>query len=139
MTGTGPPLRPIPPGAGRLVVDCSYSRLMWNLRFAHPVITVNGRAIKVHWGRVPLDLPPGWHHLGVGYHYGLRVGTAWTRVPVRVGAETVLYYRAPMYWFIPGALGPVPQPAPGRTVALIATVAALVLVLMTPALVLLVS
>jgi hypothetical protein len=120
---------PIPPGMGRLVVDCSYTPLAFLLAASGPAVVVDGQQRGFQWGQTVVDLPPGQHHLHVHTRYMSQIGKADTTVSVGPGQVVQLYYRAPLTVFSAGALGPTPQSSPGMgaMIAIIAVPIVLVL------------
>jgi hypothetical protein len=67
------------------------------------------------WGRALLPLTPGQHQLHVytPYYFPPRAGRADYTVDVPPGQFVELEYRAPLFSFSRGALGPRPQRYPG--------------------------
>ena len=134
MTGTGPqqyPPQPQPqpePAGGQppaIAVTTKFLWLSWFFLFIKPKIFVNGHEVAASWGRNVIPMPPGQHQLHVYVPYFLppKVGPADLSVPVQAGAPPVeLEYRAPVWAFSRGSLGPPPQQYNG----LIPTIAVMV-------------
>ncbi|WP_433869768.1 hypothetical protein [Saccharopolyspora sp. CA-218241] len=109
----GPQLPPPPPGMGRVVLDCSYFPLAFILALFKPTITINGQPGPPGvWGKLPIDLPPGQHHIQVHTPYLWAFGHAVAVVPVAAGQQVDVYYKPPAIAFGAGAIGPVPQETP---------------------------
>ena len=127
-----PPMAPPPAGMGRLLIDCSYHWLTWLFMFFKPQITINGQpGPKLEWGKNPIDLPPGQHQIQVHVNYLWKVGETTAVIPVNRGQTQDVFYAAPTLVFIPGAMGPTPQEAPGKTPALIITACAVAILLLS--------
>jgi hypothetical protein len=105
-------------GGARIVVETSYFPLNWFLGFTGPTITLNGQPMNVNWGQRIIDLPPGQYHVQVHTRYLGRFGPAEAVVPVGLGQQAPVYYRAPAALLVNGAIGPVPQSTPGIPVLL---------------------
>ncbi|GAA0534697.1 hypothetical protein GCM10011581_08440 [Saccharopolyspora subtropica] len=113
------PMAPPPPGMARIMIDCSYFWLAWMLMFFKPQVTINGQPGPIlNWGKTPIDLPPGQHQIQIHVNYLWRVGNATAVIPVNAGQQVDVYYAAPVIVFVDGAIGPVPQKAPGMGLAL---------------------
>lgn len=123
MTGPYPPQHPQqppypqqpPPGpAGQpaIAVTTKFMWLSWFFFFIKPKIFLNGHEVPAVWGRNVVPVQPGQHHLHVYVPYFLppKVGPAELPVPVHPGQPPVeLEYRAPLWAFSKGSLGPPPQ------------------------------
>src|SRR5690606_37749848 len=83
-----------------------------------PMISVNGHLMPGRWGRNMIPVPPGQSHVHIHLPYLLppRIGPADTTVWLRPGEVVELEYRAPLWAFSRGALGPAPQQWPGKAV-----------------------
>ncbi|MPZ26281.1 MAG: hypothetical protein GEV12_07455 [Micromonosporaceae bacterium] len=80
--------------------------------FLKPKIFLNGYEVPAVWGRNVVPVQPGQHHLHVYVPYFLppKVGPADLAVPVQPGQPPVeLEYRAPLWGYSKGSLGPPPQ------------------------------
>jgi hypothetical protein len=108
-------------GQGQVVVDIKHHPLAFAFTLVTPKITINGHQVLGRWGRNALPLPPGQHQLRIHLPYFLpsEVGPAALNVPVQPGQSVELEYRAPMWAFSPGALGPPPQQWNGMTALLV--------------------
>lgn len=107
-----------PPGNGpsdgqpAIVVNTMYMWMAFMLSFFKPKIFVNGQEIPAVWGRNVIPVQPGQHHVHVHVPYFLppKIGPADATVPVHPGQPPVeLEYRAPVFAFVNGSLGPPPQ------------------------------
>lgn len=97
------------------------------LAFFKPKISVNGHELPVtSWGRNEIPLPPGQHHLHVHVPYFLppQLGPADLPVTVQPGVPVELEYRAPVWSFSQGSLGPSPQKYNGMGAMLAVTLGA---------------
>lgn len=100
-----------PPG---LIVDAGYSPFAFLLAITKPKIVVNGQRVPVtRWGANHVPVGPGQHHVRVSTPWLFDMGPATATVPVNPGQGTRVHYRAPVVIFLNGAIGPVPQKAPG--------------------------
>ena len=80
--------------------------------FFKPVVTIDGQPHQIPWSRrTVVPVPPGQHHVHVHVPYILppQVGKADTAVQTYPGQPAELEYRAPVWAFSPGSLGPPPQ------------------------------
>lgn len=103
--------QPDPPG---LTVDASYSPFAFLLAITKPKIQVNGQQVPVtRWGPNHIPVGPGQHHVRVSTPWLFDMGPATATVPVQPGNGTRVYYKAPVVILLNGAIGPVPQKAPG--------------------------
>ncbi|MFC8529149.1 hypothetical protein [Nocardia sp. NPDC057227] len=103
--------QPDPPG---LTVDASYSPFAFLLAITKPKIQVNGHQVPVtRWGPNHIPVGPGQHHVRVSTPWLFDMGPATASVPVQPGQGTRVYYKAPVVILLNGAIGPVPQKAPG--------------------------
>ncbi|MEV0355962.1 hypothetical protein AB0H71_07850 [Nocardia sp. NPDC050697] len=103
--------QPDPPG---LTVDASYSAFAFLLAITKPKIQINGQQVPVtRWGPNHIPVGPGQHHVRVSTPWLFDMGPATATVPVQPGQGTRVYYKAPVVILLNGAIGPVPQKAPG--------------------------
>ncbi|WP_205314774.1 hypothetical protein [Nonomuraea lactucae] len=81
-----------------------------------PKIILNGHQTLGRWGRNTIPLPPGQYHLHIHLPYFLppQIGPADLTVLLQPGMALELEYRAPMWAYSRGALGPAPQPWNGK-------------------------
>lgn len=108
------------PGPQGIVVDASYFPLGFLLALTGPKIIVNGMEVPMaKWGQTHIPVGPGQHHVRVATKWLWDMGPAETTVPVAEGHSTHVYYKSPAIAFINGAIGPVPQAAPGAIVSYI--------------------
>jgi hypothetical protein len=113
---TRPP-QPVPSGAqAHLVLDVKRHWLGFLLAMITPKIILNGHQMLVRWGRNTIPLPPGQYHLHVHLPYFLpsQIGPADLTVWLQPGMALELEYRAPVWAYSRGALGPAPQPWNGK-------------------------
>jgi hypothetical protein len=114
-----PQQQPYPPprqgpsdGQPAIVVNTMYMWIAFMLAFFKPKIFVNGHEFPAVWGHNVIPVSPGQHHLHVHVPYLLppKFGPADVTVPVHPGQPPVeLEYRAPVFAFVNGSLGPPPQ------------------------------
>lgn len=101
------------PGGGEtaIAVTTKFMWLSWFFFFIKPKIFVNGHEVAAVWGRNAIPVQPGQHQLHVYVPYFLppKVGPADLAVPVHPGQTVELEYRAPLWAFSAGSLGPPPQ------------------------------
>ncbi|WP_143261707.1 hypothetical protein [Allokutzneria sp. NRRL B-24872] len=127
------PQQPMPPqpGFGRVLLDTSFSPLNWFLFFIKPTVVINGQPRQVEWGQMPVDLPAGQHTIEVGFQYmGKPRGLARVTIPVHPGQVQPVFYRAPAYIFIGGAMGPTRPATPGAIVNYVVIGVAVLMMLM---------
>ncbi|MEV4168123.1 hypothetical protein [Nonomuraea sp. NPDC049709] len=111
------PPHPVPPGAqAHLVLDVKRHAFAFLLAMFTPNIVLNGHLMPGRWGRNTIPLPPGRHHLHVHLPYLLpsQIGPADLTVWLQPGTALEVEYRAPMWAYSRGALGPAPQPWNGK-------------------------
>lgn len=114
-------------GAGRVVLNISYTPLCFILALFKPGITIDGYPGPVGvWGNNYIDLPAGQHQISVHVNYLWRFGDASAVVPVTAGRPVDVFYRAPATAFGYGAIGPVPQATPNVGLAILISVVPLV-------------
>ncbi|MEV5647828.1 hypothetical protein AB0L57_06215 [Nocardia sp. NPDC052254] len=113
----GPQFQP-QPGPQGIVVDASYFPLGFMLALTGPKIIVNGMEVPMaKWGQTHVPVGPGQHHVRIATKWLWDMGPAEITVPVAEGHTTHVYYKSPAIAFINGAIGPVPQTAPGAVVS----------------------
>lgn len=117
------------PQPSGMVLTLKYHPLAFLLGLLTPVVVINGQRVRARWGRNELPTPPGQYHLHVHAPYLLprQIGKADTVVPVSPGQIIDVEYRAPLWTFSPGSLGPVPQRYNGAGAMAAAFAAAFVL------------
>jgi hypothetical protein len=99
------------PGQSAIAVTTKYLWLAWLLAFIKPKIFLNGHEVGAAWGRNVYPVQPGQYHVHAHVPYFLpsRIGPADLTVPVHPGHTVEIEYRAPVWAFARGALGPEPQ------------------------------
>ncbi|MBC6457424.1 hypothetical protein HKK72_05855 [Actinomadura sp. HBU206391] len=88
-----------------------------------PKIIINGHLMSGQWGRNVIPMPAGQHHVHVHVPYIIpsQVGPADLQLPLQPGQVLEVEYRAPMWAFSRGAIGPAPQPWNGMGITIAAT------------------
>ncbi|MCA2186368.1 hypothetical protein [Nonomuraea cavernae] len=129
------PPPPVPHGAqAHLILDVKRHWLGFMLAMITPMIVINGHPMPGRWGRNTVPLPPGQHHLHLHLPYILptQIGPADATVWLQPGMPLELEYRAPLWTYARGALGPAPQPWNGKgcVIALLAIIGALILLML---------
>jgi hypothetical protein len=101
----------VPGGQTAIAVTTKFFWLAFIFFFIKPKIFLNGHEIAGVWGRNVIPVQPGQHHLHVYVPYFLpsKIGPADLAVPVQPGQTVELEYRAPLWAFSQGSLGPPPQ------------------------------
>lgn len=119
-----------PGGQSAIAVTTKFMWLSWFFFFIKPKLFVNGHEVAAVWGRNVIPMPPGQHHLQVYVPYFLpsKVGPAELAVPVQPGQTAELEYRAPLWAFSAGSLGPPPQKYNGMGITIGIMVAAIVVI-----------
>lgn len=105
---------PPPGGAGgqsAIAITLKFFPLAWIFALITPKLFINGQPVAVRWGRNVFPVPAGQHHLHLHVPYFLppKMGPADLAVPVAPGQTAELEYRAPVWTFSRGSLGPPPQ------------------------------
>ncbi|MEU8177907.1 hypothetical protein AB0C14_33975 [Microbispora hainanensis] len=113
------PPPPAPPGA-HLVLDVKRHWMGFTLALITPTIMLNGYQVPGRWGRNVIPLSPGQYQLHVHLPYLLpaRIGPADLTIWLQPGMALELEYRAPMWAYARGALGPAPQPWNGKGIVI---------------------
>ena len=125
-----------------IALTAEHFPLAWQFAFVKPRVWVNGHPITwAGWGRTVVPLHPGRYHVHVYTPYLLppRVGPADYAVDVPPGRVVDLHYRAPLWAFSRGSLGPPPQAYNGVGVVAGTAVAAAVVVVVAMAVLLLLA
>ncbi|GII77567.1 hypothetical protein Sru01_25490 [Sphaerisporangium rufum] len=80
------------------------------------MIILNGYPMLGRWGRNVIPLPPGQYHLHVHLPYVMpqRIGPADLTIWLQPAMALDVEYRAPLWAYARGALGPAPQPWNGK-------------------------
>jgi hypothetical protein len=97
---------------GWLRIDTKFFWLMWVLFFVKPVIIIDGQRMpNTQWRQNVFPLPAGQHHVLVYFPwlFPAQPGRIEQWIPVHPGQAIDVEYRAPMWVFSPGSLGPAPQ------------------------------
>ncbi|WP_245905927.1 hypothetical protein [Mycolicibacterium palauense] len=126
----GGPADPRQPPGQFLAFSAHYCPLALMLALTPPTVAVNGHPVATNgWGRTLIPVWPGATHVHVHVPYLLppRIGPADCTVAIAPGQTVALEYRAPLWSFGRGSLGPPPQPYNGARVAVGLLVAALVI------------
>ena len=100
------------PGTGRLRLTMRKSALTWGALLT-PQVRVNGQPIGARWGENVYDLWAGPNTVEVSCQYLWTFGRAAAQVAVAEGQEQQLFYAMPVFTFLPGRMGTVPQRLPG--------------------------
>ncbi|MGW0484815.1 hypothetical protein [Nonomuraea sp. NPDC003214] len=121
------------PGQAHLALDIKAHALGFMLKMISPVIVLNGHRMLGRWGRNVIPLPPGQYHLHVHLPYLMpaQIGPADVSIWLQPGGTLDVEYRAPLFAYSKGALGPAPQPwnGMGCMIGLLAVAGGLLLVL----------
>ncbi|MDL9935429.1 hypothetical protein QSJ18_01585 [Gordonia sp. ABSL1-1] len=99
-----------------LALTTEFFPLMWIFFFIKPRIEINGQRFPTpKWGNNLIPLPVGQHrvHVHVPYFLPTRVGPADIMIGVNPNQVVGLEYRAPLFAFSRGAIGPGRQPYNG--------------------------
>ncbi|MEU1985202.1 hypothetical protein [Nocardia sp. NPDC019395] len=84
------------------------------LALTKPKILVNGQQVpNTRWGANHIPVGAGNYHLRVSTPWLIDMGPADVAVPMQPGQAVRYYYRTPAFFFLKGAIGPVPQKTPG--------------------------
>lgn len=100
------------PATGRLRLTMQKSPLTWGALLT-PQVRVNGHPIAARWGENVYDLWAGPNAIDISCQYLWTYGQASAQVAVAEGQEQQLFYAPPAFTFLPGRMGPVPQPMRG--------------------------
>ena len=79
-----------------------------------PRAAVNGYVIHIRWGDNYIPLPPGVHRISVWVPSLWRLGLAEITVDNRHGAPPPVFYAAPWFSYIRGAIAHQPVVSPGK-------------------------
>jgi hypothetical protein len=114
---------------GRLVVDSSYPKWALLTTRVRPWVEINGQLTIANWGQWPIDLPASDYHVRVTTKS--EGNSAAAQIPVRIhpGQQVTVYYRAPTFLFLAGAIGFQPQPTRGMVAFIVYTTVVVVLLL----------
>ncbi|HTQ18522.1 hypothetical protein [Mycobacterium sp.] len=129
--------QPGPQGYGQpsegIAVTTRFFPMAFLLLLVKPKIIVDGyEAPATGWGRTVVPARPGPHHVHVHVPYFLpsKIGPADTTVDVYPGRVVDLEYKAPIWTFSGGSLGPPPQKFNGLGIYIALMVVCLLLVLL---------
>ncbi|NUR93308.1 MAG: hypothetical protein HOY71_55315, partial [Nonomuraea sp.] len=89
-----------------LVVDAKHHPLAFMLKLTSPSMMVNGYPVVGRWGENPVALPPGQHRFHMHVDYIGQMGAVDQDIWLRPGETVRLEYRAPLWMWLRGALGP---------------------------------
>jgi hypothetical protein len=106
------PQQPYPQPREGFVVTTRYFPLSWVFAFIKPVITLNGWPVpNAVWGRNVVPAPPGQYllHVHVPYFLPKQIGPADVPVTLYPGQWIEAEYKAPLWTYSKGSLGPPPQ------------------------------
>jgi len=117
------------------VITTQYFPLSWLFATVNPVLTVNGWPVRTGpWGRNVVPASPGEYllHVHTPYFLPKQLGPADYRAVLPPGQWIELEYKAPLWSFSKGSVGPPPQSYKGvvPTVALIGGCLALIALMM---------
>lgn len=116
-----------------IAITSHYSVLAWLYAAVTPKVLLNGHEVPIRgWGRSVLPVAPGQYHVHVYTPYWLpsHAGPADYTVEVNTGQWVELEYKAPLFTFSRGSLGPPPQSYNGIGVMVaVAVLSALVIFL----------
>lgn len=123
--------QPPQPGGPTLTINTSYPGIAFMYAMTSPVATINGQPAPLRWGANPIPLPPGVHDVRVHVKYLWDVGHAQLQVDTRSGAPVNVFYAAPAFAIIAGAMDYQPVKSPGQAagIAIFAGIPALFLLL----------
>jgi hypothetical protein len=108
------PQQPTFPGpTGFLVLQLA--RPWGSMGMITPQAQIDGYPVGVQWGRNEIVVPAGVRQVAVSCTYLWQYGHAQDAVPVGPGQQVEVHYSPPLFTFIGGRIGPVPQPRAGRT------------------------
>jgi hypothetical protein len=120
--------QPYPAPREGIAITAQFSFLTWLYAVLKPKVFLNGYEMPAWgWGRAVYPASPGQYHVHVYLPYWLpsRAGPADYTVVVAPGQLLELEYKAPLFTFSRGSLGPPPQRYAG-VAATIAVVALLI-------------
>jgi hypothetical protein len=122
---------PQPPQAGAVLnITTTKPFLAWMMAFTPPRVSLNGQEIKLRWGQNQVPVQPGRYDLQMYVPYLWRIGQAGMPVDVYPGAQVPVFYAAPWWAYMGGAIGHQQVESPGKTVAIAVNVGALALLLL---------
>jgi hypothetical protein len=115
-----------------VAITSRFSPLAFMFATVKPKVFLNGYEMPVPgWGRTAFPPTPGQYHVHVHtpYFFPTRVGPADYTAVVNPGQFVELEYKAPLFTFVRGSLGPPSQSYKGigATIAIIAVSVALVI------------
>jgi hypothetical protein len=123
-----------PPPREGIAITTHYAPLAWVFAMIKPKIFLNGYEVPSWgWGRSVVPTAPGQYlvHVHVPYWLPSRLGPADFPVAVNSGQIVELEYKAPLFTFSRGSLGPPPQSFNGLGAVLAIIAAAFALMLVT--------
>lgn len=104
--------------------------LAWVLVLTPPRLTLNGQETRLKWGENQVPVQPGRYDVWIHVPYLWKIGQAGMPVEVPPGGQVPVFYAAPWFMSLPGAIGHEPVEAPGRTIAIVVNVIAAVVLLL---------
>jgi|KBSSwiStaDraftv2_1062776.scaffolds.fasta_scaffold874320_2 hypothetical protein len=119
-----------------IAITTQYSVLAWLYAAITPKILLNGYEMPIRgWGRSILPAVPGQYHVQVYIPYWLpsRAGPADFTAVVNPGQWVELEYKAPLFTFSRGSLGPPPQSYNGIGAMIAITVVSALIVIFAAA------
>lgn len=119
---------PAPLDAGKIALHASFLPLAFLLGFCRLTVSLDSKLVNAGWGITEIEVPPGQHHVRAHVNYLGSLGPAEDVVSVGAGETADVYYRAPAFMFLRGAMGPTRPSTPGGWVwAVIAVLGVLLL------------
>jgi hypothetical protein len=106
------------PQAGQLRISTKFHWLTFMLSAFAPKATINGHPVSLNWGENFLPAPAGQHHIEIWVPYLWKFGRASLAVDNTYGVPQV-YYAAPVWTWMRGAIGTSEVKSPGMVGALI--------------------
>jgi len=103
------------PSAANLFINAKYHWLTFMLAGFKPKATINGHELQLNWGDNAIPAPPGRHTISMWVPYLWRFGKAEITVDNAAGPPPPVYYAAPVWTWMRGAIGVQPQKPPGLT------------------------
>jgi hypothetical protein len=103
---------------GALFINAKYHWVSFMLSAFSPKAVINGQLVPLRWGDNHLPAPRGSHAIEIYVPYLWKFGRASIVVDNSTGVPPV-YYAAPVWTWMRGAIGFQPQRTPGLTSAII--------------------
>jgi hypothetical protein len=102
------------PQQGQLSIHTKYNWLSFMLSAFAPKATINGHPVSLSWGQNLLPAPVGRHEIEIWVPYLWKFGKASTAIDNTYGTPQ-LYYAAPVWTWMRGAIGTSEVKSPGLT------------------------